>query len=541
MAITPTRAAPHGAPEARPLPDSAARAAGLGLCTLQRHGRRWRVSWNAQMHALQAWPQGHRPPRTLAAWLRSGVHRDDCLHVRSQLRRWLRHTDAPLTLDFRAPAGAALAARWLSLHVEATSPRDLLVVLREQAGAHTGAAVQSQMLARISHELRTPLHAILGVTQLMLMADMPPDPVRRRHQLEQVQGASLHLLALIDGALDLSTPEAGALRQPVDLPAVVAQAVGLLQTSAAAQGVRLQVGAQTALPPAGDATRLRQALVHLLTNGIQYNRHGGTVTVSTRAVPAAAGSAGLLQPGHVVLCVADDGPGMSAEQQAQLFQPFNRLGREQRDSPGTGTGLAIVKALADSMGGWVQVHSRPGHGSVFEVWLQQAMPPVSQAATPPAPLATPAPPGLPPSASGRRRPLPRLADDGQGRVLYVEDNPVNAMIVQASVAHRPGIELQVAEDGASGIQLAHTMQPHLVLLDMQLPDTDGHGVLKALRADPRTAHLPCIALSANVLPEDIREALAAGFIDYWTKPIELPALLGALDALFGAPGESRPA
>lgn len=510
MAITPTFAAP----EARHRPDAPALAPGLGLCTLHRHGRRWRVGWNAQMRALQAWPASHPLPRSLTGWLRQGVHRDDHLRVRELLRRWLRSTAAPLTLDFRLPPHAARPLRWLTLHVEATGPHELLAVLREQAGPHPAVPVPSQMLARISHELRTPLHAILGVTQLMLMTDRAPDPVHRRRQLEQVQGASRHLLALIDGALDLSTQQAGEPRTlPIDLAAVVAQAVGLLQPSATAQGVRLQVGAQTPVPPAGDATRLRQVLVHLMSNGIQYNRRGGVVTVSSQALQ-----------GHVVLSVADDGPGHAPH-----------------DIAGTGTGLSIAKALADGMGGWLQARSEPGRGSVFEVWLRQATPTTASSAQPQPPLATPAPPGLPPSASGRRRPLPRLAENGRGRVLYVEDNPVNAMIVQASVAHRPGIELQVAEDGAAGIRLARSMQPHLVLLDMQLPDTDGHGVLKALRADPRTAHLPCIALSANVLPEDIRQALAAGFIDYWTKPIELPALLGALDALFGLPDESRPA
>lgn len=528
-------AAPAGATPDRQLLETAARAEGLGLCTLQKHGHRWRVHWNAQMHALHAWPAGRQPPRSLADWLRHGVHRDDRHRVLAQLRHWLRRADPPLTLDFRTLRAATATPRWLRLHAEATGEHGLMAVVREQSGPAPDPPGRLQMLARISHDLRTPLQAILGVTQLMLMSEAaPPDPARRRHQLEQVQGASRQLLALIEGAFDRNSREPGQLGgQAVDLPAVLAQAVGLLQQPAAAQGVRIRMGAQTQVPPTGDATRLRQLVVALLSNGIRHNRRGGVVTLASRVVQADDTPPGRPAEVHVVLSVSDDGPGLTLQQQARWFPPPHPLGADSATTA-TGTGLAIAQALADSMGGWLQVHSHPGQGSVFEVWLQRALVPGPQAAV----LATPAPPGLPPSASGHRRDLPALARDGRGRVLYVEDNPVNAMIVQASVAHRPGIQLQVAEDGASGIRLAQTWQPHLVLLDMQLPDTDGHGVLKALRADARTAHLPCIALSANTLSEDIRQALAAGFIDYWTKPIELPALLGGLDALFGPPGES---
>ncbi|WP_348753553.1 response regulator [uncultured Aquincola sp.] len=524
--------------EARQLLDTAARAAGLGLCTLQRQGQRWRVHWNAQMHALHAWPPGRRPPRTLAGWLRHSVHAEDEPWLRDLVRRWLRRTDAPLTLHFRTPATGAQAPRWLSLHLEATGPQQLLAVVREQADPLPALPVASHLLAHISHELRTPLHAILGVTQLMLMADPPSDLARRRQQLEQVQGASRHLLALIDGALDLSTPGTGAARrQPVDLPAVVAQALGLVRAAAAARHVRIEVSTQHGAPPVGEPTRLRQVLVGLLSRAIQGHRAGGTVTLSARSVPL-----GPQAQAQVVLSVADDGPGLSAEQQARLFHPYaDTPEHEAPDSGLNASTMATAKVLTESMGGSLRVRSSPGQGSVFEVWLQQAATPQAQAWSRPAPLASPAPPGLPASASGQRRPLPRLADDGRGRVLYIEDNPINAMILQASVAHRPRITLQVAEDGASGIRLAQSMQPHLVLLDMHLPDTNGHAVLKALHADPQTAHLPCIALSANMLPDDIRRALAAGFVDYWTKPMELPSLLGALDALFGHPGSSASA
>jgi CheY-like chemotaxis protein len=118
-------------------------------------------------------------------------------------------------------------------------------------------------------------------------------------------------------------------------------------------------------------------------------------------------------------------------------------------------------------------------------------------------------------------------------VLYVEDNPVNVLLVRELLALRPALTLEVAVDGESGVAMAKALLPDLVLVDMQLPDFDGHEVLRRLRADPATAALPCVALSANAMPDDIERALRAGFVDYWTKPLDLRAFVAALDERFG--------
>ena len=141
----------------------------------------------------------------------------------------------------------------------------------------------------------------------------------------------------------------------------------------------------------------------------------------------------------------------------------------------------------------------------------------------------------------RCRPAP-LAADGRAAplLLYIEDNEVNMMIVRELVRQRPDLDFEGAVDGASGLAAARRLQPALILLDMQLPDTDGHAVLQQLRADPVTAGIRCIALSANAMPEDIRTARAEGFDDYWTKPLDLSAFLRALEKLFGpAPVAAR--
>jgi CheY-like chemotaxis protein len=132
------------------------------------------------------------------------------------------------------------------------------------------------------------------------------------------------------------------------------------------------------------------------------------------------------------------------------------------------------------------------------------------------------------------RPQPAAAVPARaGRLLYIEDNAVNALIVRELIMQRGNLTLDEADNGSSGIDRARARRPDLILVDMQLPDIDGLEVLRRLRADPSTAAIPCIALSANAMPEDIQRALGAGFADYWTKPLDFRVFLGALDTLFG--------
>ena len=223
------------------------------------------------------------------------------------------------------------------------------------------------------------------------------------------------------------------------------------------------------------------------------------------------------------LSVRDDGLGMTAAQCSHLFEPFNRLGRERDSVDGTGIGLAIVHALVRRMGGKIAVHSRLGQGTRFEVDLPLvADPAVTQLAMP-----------LP----AQSRPNPSLSSTALGstRLLYIEDNPVNQLIVAGLVALRPDLALDLADTGQDGLSQARTLRHALVLIDMQLPDIDGLEVLRQLRADPTTAALQCVALSANAMPEDIQTALQAGFDDYWTKPLDMSEFLDALARFVGSP------
>jgi PAS domain S-box-containing protein len=380
---------------------------------------------------------------------------------------------------------------------------------REKAAAEASSRAKSEFLARMSHELRTPLNAVLGFAQLMLEDAGEPLTTGQRQRAERVRNAGKHLLALIDDVLDLTSIEAGTLpllQGLVPLAPVVGETLQWLAPAAERAGVSLDA------PPVrgavmGDPRRLRQVLANLLSNAVKYNRAGGRVELRVIEEPTDR---------WLGLRVRDTGRGLTGAQLQRLFEPFNRLGAEREGIEGTGIGLTIVRHLVERMGGRIDVDSTPGIGTTFVVWLLRAHADVVDEPT--------APMALEPQVPSATESID---------LLYIEDNPVNVLLVEQLVALRPGVRLHSAEDGSTGIAKARALRPHAVLIDLQLPDIDGFEVLRALRAEPSTRDLICIALSANAMPEDVQRALRDGFNDYWTKPIDFPQFLAGLDALCG--------
>jgi hypothetical protein len=254
-----------------------------------------------------------------------------------------------------------------------------------------------------------------------------------------------------------------------------------------------------------DPTRLRQVIFNLVSNAIKYNRERGHVYISARTDGTS-----------VSLSVRDTGRGIAPNLMKHLFEPFNRLGIEREGIEGTGIGLAVVAAIIERMGGQASATSTLGTGSEFVVTLERAEAGADV-------------PSASPSVTADERSDMRY----EGKVLYIEDNPVNVLIVSELVARFAGVEMVSEETGEAGVARARSWRPDLVLIDMQLPDFDGLEVLRRLRADPQTASLTCIALSANAMPEDIARALAAGMNDYWTKPIDFGAFGVTIDRMFG--------
>lgn len=386
----------------------------------------------------------------------------------------------------------------LRLALEASDEQSKAVAAASQA--------KSDFLAGMSHELRTPLNAVIGFAELMRMNETAEPLTRRQSQaVEQILGSGQHLLSLIEEVLDLARIEAGKLSmsvERVDPQLVVRQVCDNLRPAAEASGVTLRAPAPTAgLGVVADRTRLRQVLINLVSNAIKYNREGGDVLLEVRQTKDG-----------VALSVHDTGVGIPEDRKAELFQPFNRLGRETSDVAGTGIGLAVSRRLAEAMRGRLECASVEGEGSTFTLHLPLARP-AAQPMT-----ASPIPTDSLPAAT----------------MLYVEDNPSNIALMRHVVAALGPIQLHVAENGHEGLSLARDLRPDVILLDINLPGLSGFELKARLDADPLTRGIPTLALSASAMPGDIKRGKEAGFRDYLTKPLDIPAFAAAMNRALGA-------
>lgn len=369
--------------------------------------------------------------------------------------------------------------------------------------AQRASQAKSEFLSAMSHELRTPMNAILGFGQLLASDPTFVLPPRQQGQVREILNAGSHLLALINDVLDLARVEAGKqpiVIDPVRVDALLADCLALVRAIAQERAIALSL----VVPPgcgcyvAADRTRLKQVLLNLVSNAIKYNHAGGQVSVGCR--PSADAS-------QVEIEVSDTGPGLSEDQRNRLFQPFERLGAEQGSIQGAGIGLVLSRRMVELMNGSIGVHSEPGRGSNFWVRLPMAVP--GERSAPPAEALPPPDPARP---------------SRSGTVLYIEDNPVNLLLMEALFEHEAGVRLITAHEPALGLDLARSEQPQLILLDIQLPDIDGYEVLRRLRAMPATRSTPVIALSANAMPGDLQKGREAGFDDYLCKPFDMDKL-----------------
>jgi len=350
----------------------------------------------------------------------------------------------------------------------------------EQASRH-----KSQFLASMSHELRTPLNAIIGLTEMMVSnaprfgTEKATEPLRRVHR------AGTHLLGLINQVLDLSKIEAGKLElNPtlVDLATLVDEIVGTARQLAEQNKNRLVVEAHDNLGSLMvDPMRLQQILLNLLSNACKFTK-AGEVALRIRKI--------VDERSRIEFAVADTGIGMTAEQQAKLFEEFSQAesSTAQRYG-GTGLGLAITRKLARMMGGDVTVNSEPGKGSVFTVRL----------------------PGD--EATG---PTQESRAQGSDCVLVVDDDATARELI-AEHLKAEGLPVVTAASGLEGLKLAKHLRPIAITLDVMMPDLDGWSVLAALRQDTELADIPVIMVT--ILDEQ-RRAASLGAAGYLTKPID---------------------
>jgi len=394
-----------------------------------------------------------------------------------------------------------------SAHTEATLRlryrMDELADQRRQAMelAQQHSAVKSRFLATMSHEMRTPLHGMLGIAHQLREARQVP-AAEHEQRIATIEQAGEHLLSLINDVLDFSRLESGQLEVNAgqfDLSQLLTEVAESTRRAANGAGLAFRLESNLPLPcwVRGDASRLRQVLMNLCGNAVKFTDTG---SVRLRVERAADGQARLE--------VIDTGCGFLPDHAERLFEAFHQEDTSnKRRHGGAGLGLAISRELARLMGGDLKGEGQPGRGARFTLTLPLAD------GQPPAPAV---PPEQPPSL--------------RGRVLVVEDNPINAMVAEAMLA-RAGLGVDTVTDGLQAVQRTSTERFDVVLMDCQMPVLDGIEATRQIRrreADAGGTPLPIVGLTANATEEDRQACLAAGMDDYLAKPFREHQLHGVL-------------
>jgi PAS domain S-box-containing protein len=412
---------------------------------------------------------------------------------------WVQGSPAPLRDEAGEVVGAVTVLRDVTIRHRIEEE-----LRRRQAESEAAARAKSEFLANMTHELRTPLNAIIGFSRLLKeTGGLAPAAAR---QIELVWDASQTLLGVVNDVLDFSKLEAGALElesRPFDPRRLADSTAALLAGQAEAKGLTLSVsasGPEDAL--LGDEARLRQVLLNLISNAIKFTAHGD-IRIAVAQVDEG-------ERRRLRVEVRDNGVGVPPDQQAAIFDRFTQADASvARRFGGTGLGLAICKRIVEAAGGAIGVTSDLGAGSTF--WFEIAMPPAETTAE---------------AAVGEAGPV---AFDHALRLLVVDDNAVNRELIRTLLGGFD-IAIDAAGDGMEAIEAAARAPYDLILMDVQMPTMDGLAATRRIRAAaaPDAPRVAIIAMTANVLPDQIARCLEAGMDDHLGKPINPAALLEAL-------------
>ena len=362
---------------------------------------------------------------------------------------------------------------------------------------------KSTFLAMMSHELRTPLNSIIGFSEILSRRWSDRAEERELGFLGNVMDSGHHLLNLINNLLDLSKIESGKMEvhvEPIALASLIEGVCDVVSGVASKRNISIKPAVTTGLPLCqADTPKLKQILYNLISNATKFSPDRGTVTVEARFVAEGASSLGV---DAFEISVTDQGPGVSEEDRALIFEEFRQSKAGSLMYGGTGLGLAIVRKLVEVQGGVVELESAPGEGATFRVLLPARV------------------------RESRRQVVP-VAEGVGRRVLVVEDDETYRVGL-VRLLEDAGYQVACVSRGEEVFEAVHRFRPSVITLDIILPGMDGWQVLKTLKADPEISGVPVVIVTVAA---DRELALALGADDLFVKPIRNEDLLGAVRSI----------